>query len=161
MEIRTAQLNDLDIIMDVFSKARGIMRDNGNFNQWINGYPSRELLTDDINSGNLYVITDEGIVHAAFAFITGEDPTYTYIEDGSWLSSRPYGAIHRIGSDGKLHGILKMTVDFCSSRINSLRIDTHADNSIMQAAVTKCGFKKCGIIYIEDGSPRIAYQQDF
>ena len=27
----------------------------------------------------------------------------------------------------------------------------------MQQAVTRCGFQKCGTIYLTDGSPRIAF----
>ena len=29
----------------------------------------------------------------------------------------------------------------------------------MQRVFEKNGFEKCGIIYVEDGSPRIAYQR--
>lgn len=30
---------------------------------------------------------------------------------------------------------------------------------IMQHLICKNGFQKCGIIYVEDGSPRIAYEK--
>ena len=48
--------------------------------------------------------------------------------------------------------------DFCRSNIDEVRIDTHRDNKTMQHVVTKHGFKRCGIIYLENGAPRIAYQ---
>ena len=47
---------------------------------------------------------------------------------------------------------------FALSHVSELRADTHEDNKIMQAVLERNGFEKCGIIYIEDGSPRIAYQ---
>lgn len=38
-----------------------------------------------------------------------------------------------------------------------LRADTHADNIYMQRALTATGFVRCGTIYTEDGTPRLAY----
>lgn len=40
----------------------------------------------------------------------------------------------------------------------NIRIDTHADNKTMQHLIEADGFTRCGIIYIADGTPRIAYQ---
>lgn len=40
-----------------------------------------------------------------------------------------------------------------------MRIDTHADNHIMQHVIEKAGFQRCGIIFTDDGTPRIAYQK--
>ena len=42
--------------------------------------------------------------------------------------------------------------------IFNIRIDTHEKNASMQRMVEKNGFKKTGIIYVKDGSPRYAYQ---
>ena len=42
--------------------------------------------------------------------------------------------------------------------IRNLRIDTHNDNLTMQHIVAKAGFSYCGIIRLEDGDPRLAYQ---
>ena len=54
---------------------------------------------------------------------------------------------------------LKACVSFCAGICPHLRIDTHEDNRIMQRAVEKLGFHRCGIIYVSDGSPRIAYER--
>ncbi|MFR1314947.1 MAG: GNAT family N-acetyltransferase, partial [Clostridium perfringens] len=43
--------------------------------------------------------------------------------------------------------------------ISSIKIDTHRDNISMQRAVVKNDFQKCGIIYLEDGSERIAFEK--
>ena len=43
----------------------------------------------------------------------------------------------------------------------SIRIDTHEDNKPMRRFLEKCGFKFCGIIYLEDGSKRLAYEKLF
>ena len=97
-----------------------------------------------------------GIIHGVFYFYIGTDPTYGVIEDGNWRSDTPYGTIHRIAGDGS-GGVLAAAVAFGKTKINHIRIDTHHDNKIMQRAIAKQGFCRSGIIYLEDGSPRIAY----
>lgn len=160
IQIRKGAAADIDGIMACYDIARSYMRASGNNSQWINGYPSRELVAEDIADGISYVGVDEdGEIAMAFAFIIGDDPTYTVIEDGRWLNSLPYGTIHRFGSNGKHRGILRRCVDFCMSEIDNIRLDTHADNVTMQRAAESIGFKRCGIIYCIDGSPRIAYQK--
>ena len=159
MQIRKASISDIDTIMDIYEAGRALMRAAGNPNQWVNGYPSRELIEGDIACGNCYVIEDEsGILHGVFAFIVGDDPTYSVIEDGSWLNDEPYGTIHRIASDGTMRGILAAAVGFALDQTGNVRVDTHEDNKPMQGALAKAGFKRCGIIYCVDGTPRIAYQ---
>ncbi len=159
MKIRKAKYSDLSLILKVYEKAREYMRNSGNPNQWGNNKPSVELLEEDIKKGELFVGENEGEINFVFAFILGEDPTYSYIEDGNWLSDAPYGTIHRIASDGTVKGVVKMAVDYCKNTISNLRIDTHEDNKTMQHVLSKLGFSRCGIIYLEDGNPRIAYQR--
>ena len=156
--IRLATAQDLDIILRVYDQARQFMRASGNMLQWVNGYPQRDLLENDIEKKQLFVIEEDGAVHGAFAFILGDDPTYAYIEDGRWPNSKPYGTIHRIGTDGAIHGAVQMARDYALQFTDEVRADTHADNKPMQHTLTKNGFVRCGIIYLENGDPRIAYQ---
>ena len=79
------------------------------------------------------------------------------IENGAWLNDEPYGAIHRIGSDGEAKGIFAAAINYCKGQIKNLRIDTHEKNQTMRYLLAKHGFKEVGTIYIEDGSPRIAF----
>ncbi len=160
MIIRKATTDDIEDMMASYDIARQLMRASGNHSQWTNGYPSRELVAEDIARGVSYVGEDaDGKVAMAFVFIIGEDSTYTVIKDGQWLNNLPYGTIHRLCSNGKYHGILRLCVDFCMNKTDNLRLDTHADNSIMRHAAESLGFKRCGIIFCMDGSPRIAYQK--
>jgi len=158
MIIRKATKDDLDEIMAVYDKARQFMRDSGNDRQWINGYPHRELVESDIEKSELFVCDEKGETAAVFAFIIGDDPTYAYIEDGSWKSNTLYGTIHRIGSTGKYRGMGKFCFDYCKSCIGHLRGDTHKANLNMQKQFINNGFERCGIIYVDDGTPRIAYE---
>lgn len=157
MDIRKSRLEDMPAIMDIFEAARAFMRKHGNHSQWINGYPSEAVILADIQKGNSYVITTgEGKVVGTFAFIVGDDPTYSYIE-GEWLNDRPYGTIHRIASAGTTRGIADRCLEYCCSQIDNIRIDTHADNTVMINWVTRAGFRHCGTIYIADGTPRLAF----
>ncbi len=158
--IEHTALADLPQLMSIFDIARHLMADTGNPNQWIGGYPSQQVIATDIERGASYICRDEnGNIVGTFAFIIGDDPTYSYIEDGAWLDDTPYGVIHRVASNGSIKGIGRMCIDWCFSQIPNLRIDTHADNVIMQNIIRSCGFTYCGIIYTHNGTPRFAYQK--
>ena len=153
--VRPAKPSDLERIEEIYAYARMFMAKNGNPNQWGKTNPPTAQLRQDIAEEKLFVITDGEVIHGVFFFWIGDDPTYKRI-DGTWRSNLSYGTIHRIAGDGS-GGILKTAVAFAEDRIGHLRIDTHADNLVMQRAVTGLGFQRRGIIYLEDGSPRIAY----
>lgn len=155
-QIRKAEIADLPEIEKIYAYARDFMARTGNPNQWGKRNPPTEQLKEDIAAGNLYVVEDGGI-HGVFAYISGEDLAYGCIEDGAWISSAPYGTIHRVASDGS-GGIFTAALSYCKEESSHLRIDTHHDNWVMQHVIEKHGFQRCGIIYLEDGSPRIAYE---
>lgn len=160
MDIRPARLSELDQLMALYDQGRAYMRKSGNANQWINGYPKREMVADDICQGHLFVAEEAGETAAIFCFFHGEDvePTYRVI-DGAWLADGPYGVIHRIASTGKFPRMVEFCTDWCLDRCPSLKIDTHRDNAPMRAALERDGFTYCGVIVIDDGSERVAYQK--
>lgn len=158
--IRKSKIKDLDNIHSIFESARQYMRANNNMNQWSNGYPNSEDIKKDIGCGNSYVGENKnGELFFTFAFIKGEDPTYKMIKDGNWLNDDPYGTIHRIASNGKVSGVLKMSCEYCFNEVDNIRIDTHRDNKPMLKALNNLGFQKCGEIICRDGTPRIAFQK--
>ena len=158
INIRHTENSDLTDVMRIYEHARAQMKINGNPNQWRDTYPPEALIIDDIKNKNSYVIKKDGVICGVFAFIIGVDPTYQRIE-GQWKNNAPYGVIHRVASNGIMRGVFPACVKFCEAKISNLRVATHYDNKIMQHQIEKSGFEKCGIIYIEDGSPRIAYQK--
>lgn len=155
--IRKAAAADLPEILRIYAAARAYMKASGNPTQWGDHHPAQPLLEEDIRLGRLYVEEDGGL-HGVFALLFGDDPTYAVIEGGSWLSDAPYATIHRIAADGQRPGFFPRALRYCLGLCGNLRIDTHADNRTMQHQIEKCHFVRCGIIYVEDGSPRIAYQ---
>lgn len=158
--IRRATYDDVPVLMDVFRKARGIMRSSGNMNQWNDGYPSEEVVRKDIDNGHCVVLCEDGKVVATMAFIPGPDPTYAEIYDGGWLSDAPYHVIHRIAVAEPGHNAARALLDWGFGQAGSIRIDTHKDNVIMHHVLSKYGFTHCGLILLANGDPREAYQKD-
>ena len=159
LTIRPARPEDLKAVRAIFEEGVRYMRAHGNLTQWAGeGFPG-DRAASDIEKGHLFVGTDEhDVPHFVFAFIIGDDPTYTVIEDGSWPSEAPYGTIHRAAHDTQVHGVMRAVVPWCLEKISTIRCDTHADNHTMQKRLLECGFTYCGIIHVADGSPRLAYQ---
>ncbi len=157
--ILPARTEEIDNLMALYDYSRGIMRRNGNQSQWT-GYPTRDAILEDIRLGHSFVLHDEQGIAGVFAFIIGRDPTYEYIEDGSWEEDdRPYGTIHRLACAPDKKGIAHACFEWCRGRITSLRVDTHNDNSIMRHIMDREGFEYRGTIYIADGTARRAYQR--
>ena len=114
------------------------------------------FLSGCAGSNTVHSIADlDGKIIGVFVYFKGNDPTYDKI-DGKWLDDEEYGVIHRIASCGK--GVFSECVDWCLNQHHNIRIDTHKDNKIMQHLLSKHGFSYCGIIWLEDGSERLAYQ---
>ncbi len=158
MEIRKSTKDDINEILNIYDIARKYMITNGNASQWNKGYPSKEIVEQDVKNGNSYLIIDNNEIVGTFAFIIGEDKTYKKIINGKWRKENAlYGTIHRLASNLKMKGIAKLCFDYCSTKIGYLRIDTHKDNISMQSAILKYGFKECGNIFVRDGSIRNAY----
>jgi len=157
LNIRFAETTDLERVQEIYRRAKAYMVETGNPNQWLDGYPTREMLEEDIADQHLYVMEEEGHIYGTFAFIIGEDATYQIIEDGAWRSDAAYGTIHRIASSGEERGLLHICMEYCLEQIDYIRIDTHHDNKVMQHLILKEGFEPCGVIYAIDGNPRIAY----
>ena len=126
--IRKAIESDLLEIKNIVDKARELMKSSGNINQWVDGYPSIDVLLSDIRSGNAYLLLRENKAVAYFAMIDGPDPTYNLITKGSWLNDDSYGVLHRIASNGEAKGVFKEILFYASEHYSNIRIDTHHDN---------------------------------
>ena len=159
MQIRTAHAADLPQLLNLYEQARRFMVQTGNPTQWGDGYPKQPLLEQDIARQQLYVAEDAGALTAVFMFFQGPEPTYAEIFEGQWLDDAPYGTIHRLASAGTVRGMGQWCLDWCFSQCGNLRGDTHRDNWVMQQQFLKNGFVRCGLVYMEDGTERIAYQR--
>lgn len=159
MNVRLAEPRDSARVLEIYARARQYMKETDNPDQWGASYPPVELTLSDIREKRLYVIEDmsDGLIHGVFVFMEDGDPIYDKIV-GNWLNGLPHAAIHRVASSGERRGILGECVAFCLTRSKNLKIDTHEKNAVMQHQLKKAGFVQCGLIYLENGDTRIAFQ---
>ena len=147
-------------IMKVMAAAKTIMRQSGNMQQWVDGYPSEAVIISDMEKDGSFVIVDDDEVVGYFAFLSSPEPTYANIYEGAWIDDTlPYHVVHRIASYPQSHGIFSSIMDYCFSYDGNIRIDTHRDNTIMQHNIAKHSFTYCGIIFLSNGDERLAYQK--
>lgn len=165
MEFRQAEMKDIPQIMEIIQAAQQYLKQEG-IDQWQNNYPNPDSLKEDITNNNSYLIKDRDKIVATAAIIFGDDPTYSYIEGGKWISKGNYGVVHRAAvaetykGQGIISKIFVQTYQLAAADgITSIRIDTHPNNKAMQRAIEKEGFKYCGIIYTEDDSKRFAFEK--
>lgn len=166
MLFRKSEKKDVKNIMEIINEAKDYFKNNG-IDQWQNGYPNEESILKDIEEGENYVLCDEEEkVIASCAISFRGEKNYLIIEKGSWKTNTPYAVIHRVAVRSSLKGkglsgiLVKEAEKMCRGKeIKSIRIDTHQDNKSMQRLILKNGFEYCGIIYVEDGSERLAYEK--
>ena len=163
MTIRETTSADIETIMDIYTHARAFMADHGNPTQWgPRKWPPKDLILNDIEQGKSYVCEQDARIVGTFYFDCGAgvEPTYRTMEGGSWSYDRSYGVIHRIASAGIVRGFGQFCIEWALEKCPYLRMDTHKDNVVMRNLLEKCGFRYCGIIYVENGtSPRMAYDR--
>ena len=168
MEIRKSICRDTGALMALFEEARGTIAQLG-IDQWQDGYPSLQVVDEDIALERSYAVIIDGQLRGTFVLIEDGEPTYDKIYDGAWESgneSRDYVAIHRVAVSVAVRGkgISTSIISYAEAHARalgraSLRIDTHTGNVVMRRMLEKHGFRYCGVIYLENGSPRVAYEK--
>ena len=158
MIIRKTVPSDVKACDDIYAEAKRFMHSGGNPNQWNGAYPSGDDVVKDIEMGIGYVCENDGEVVGVFVFNVGEEPTYRII-DGEWKKEGEYAYIHRIAVKYRGMGIAEFIFNECFKMYPSLKIDTHSDNIPMQKALLRNGFEYCGVIHLENGDPRLAFQR--
>ena len=157
--IRHAEVSDKDRIMEIYASARRRMAEGGNPDQWGNVTPAEALVDADLEARRNFVVCSGKDVCGVFALFSDPDPTYSYIEGPGWLNDRPYLTIHRIARDDQSRGVFKAVLEYVGGAGKDIRMDTHEKNGPMLHLLRSAGFIECGVIYLQNGSPRIAFQK--
>jgi len=153
-------MEDLTAVIGLYEKAREFMQQNGNPGQWGQGHPPQDLIVKDIERGVSYLCEAGEKIAAVFYFAVETEPSYQQIYNGDWLNDKPYGVVHRIAAPLGVKGAASHCLEWCFQESGgNIRIDTHRDNLPMQHLLEKGGYTCCGIIYLEDGAERVAYQK--
>lgn len=164
MNIRLSQFSDLPSLMEIFREAQATIAQLG-IDQWQNGYPSEAVIANDINQGRSYVAEREGQIVGTFVPVQTE-PTYDRIYEGRWRCGDTYLAIHRVAvkvtarGTGIADAIIRHAEQQAKAMgVEALRIDTHRGNLPMRRMLEKQGFQCCGVICLQDGAHRVAYEK--
>lgn len=168
MEIRKSICRDTGALMALFEEARGTIAQLG-IDQWQDGYPSPQVVDEDIALERSYAVIIDGQLCGTFVLIEDGEPTYDKIYEGAWQTEaqhQDYVAIHRVAVSVAVRGkgISTSIVSYAEAHARalgrtSLRIDTHKGNVVMRRMLEKHGFRYCGVIYLENGNPRVAYEK--
>ena len=163
--VRKSTPADLDALMEIIEEARRTIAALG-INQWQDGNPSRQRIAQDIQEGASYLVESDGEICGTFALFPANDPTYVKIYEGNWRTEGPYVAMHRVAialrhrGKGIAEKMMGFAADFAKERgFFTLRIDTHEGNKVMRRMLEKNGFSYCGVIYLLNGDPRVAYDK--
>ena len=165
LRFRKGEERDLERIMVLVADAQNWFREQG-IDQWQDGYPTSEIISDDILGGENYVVELNDVVIATFVASFAGEPTYSVIKGRGWLNEKPYAVVHRIAvadecrRKGIAKEILHFTEEQCAERgIENIRIDTHCDNKAMRSLLKKLGYTHCGRITLTSGAFREAYHK--
>lgn len=166
MTIRKAVPEDLPAIEELYRDAKAALRAQG-VDQWQTGdYPGGRDALKDMEDGTAYVLEENGRLLATACLAFGREPTYEVMEQGAWQADPElYGFLHRIAvaSPAKGRGAAGLLFDELKRQageqgVTVLRGDTHRDNRPMNRTLEKNGFSLRGVIRVEDGSERLAYE---
>lgn len=163
--VRPGTLEDIPAIMKIVDSARAFLASQ-HINQWQGTYPDRPAFEEDIANKTNRVLIVDGQVAGTASLIQGPDPFYKKIDGDGWIGDRDYMMIHRFALDGAFRGqqlsrffMSVLTSEAYAMGYRDLRIDTHAQNQIMQHVIKAAGYQFRGIVYLNEPVPeRNAYQ---
>lgn len=164
---RLAINEDLPNIMSIIGDAQEYLGSLG-IDQWQDGYPTEARILEDISHKESYLVIEDDEVIGTSVLTFRPEVTYAQIE-GEWRTGAvKYGVIHRLAlratqrGKGRASAIMQHFHNL--AKLNdcvSMRIDTHRDNLGMQKLIESLGYVYCGVIILESGAERLAYELVF
>lgn len=166
--IRRATHNDCDAIMSIVRSAQQALAELG-IDQWQDGYPEREVVVADVESGVGYVACDDsGSPLGYAAIVLNGEPAYRQIASSNWHTPDDYVVVHRlcvaqcVHRQGVALKLMRYAADIAvQNDIHAMRIDTHEGNVRMLTMLAKIGFEYVGKIVYENSGERVVYDKEF
>ncbi|WP_179394394.1 GNAT family N-acetyltransferase [Lacticaseibacillus absianus] len=163
--VRQGQPADVPAIMGIIEDARAFLKAQG-IDQWQGTYPDRAAVEADIAKGTNRLLVVADTVAGTASLLDGPDPFYTRIDGDGWIGTDFYMMIHRFAVSAAIRGqhlsqffMSNLLTEAYARGYRDVRIDTHAQNVIMQHVITGNGFSYRGIVYLDEPVPeRNAYQ---
>lgn len=162
--IRLAKVKDINRIMEIINEGKKNLAEK-NIAQWGSDYPDQDVIMNDIENNEFYVmeLNDEPV--AVMSLITKPDSSYDTLKGGKWQSNS-YTAVHRLAVAGEYmgNGYGLMMLEYAIEKTaelgyESIRIDTHEDNMAIVKIAEKLGFEYRGTISFDNGGMGVAYEK--
>lgn len=160
---RQATAEDQAQIWEILEAAIARRKQDGS-NQWQDGYPNPSVVTDDIDKGAAYVLTEGNSLVGYCAIMINDEPEYAHIK-GKWLTAGDFVVYHRVAvataylGQGLAKKLLFHIDEFAREKgISSVRADTNHDNTGMLKTFEKQGYVYCGEVE-QRGGTRKAFEK--
>ena len=163
LNLRKATLSELPQIWEILQDAIEQRRQEGS-TQWQDGYPNELSVTNDINNGYGYVLTENDSILCYAAIIFGIEPAYEEIV-GKWLTNGDYVVVHRVAVSKLAKGkgiatkLFQKIEDLAlHQKVCSIKVDTNFDNVPMLKILDKLQYTYCGEVFFR-GAARKAFEK--
>ena len=145
MMIKPAIKQDIDAIMDCYKHTIKRMHELSIF-QWDESYPTRDLIENDIERGEFYVLKENNTILGCVCLNQDEHPTYASVE---WNFEQPVLVVHRLAVNPNTQGkgvakrIMQYAEDLCvKKQYNGIRLDTFVENPLAIGLYLKLGYNQ-------------------
>jgi GNAT superfamily N-acetyltransferase len=149
MQVRTATLEDVSVIMILVSRVVPLMLVSGNL-QRDESYPNAEVFISDINKGQLWLAESDGQIAGVAAITTDQDPEYAEV---GWDLDELSIVVHRLAVDPGFQGkgVARALMNHAelvarSKNILVLKVDTNINNALTQSLFPRLGYLAVGEI---------------
>lgn len=154
-EFRLAQAKDFYAVASIFKRAVEKMNSQAIF-QWDELYPNEEMLQSDIDSRQMYVLTDNRTIVSAVVVNEEQSPEYRPIH---WKCTEGrIAVIHRlcVDPDFQHDGIGKKTMAYVEEMLikkgySSIRLDAFSQNHYALRMYEKLGYLQRGEVMFRKG----------
>ena len=101
-QFRKAKNSEATQIWNILQSAIKRRKAEGS-NQWQDGYPNIEVVKNDIDNKEGFVLAENGNIIGYSAVLINNEPEYLNIE-GKWLSNEDFVVFHRVAISDKYLG---------------------------------------------------------
>ena len=155
LEFRRAGTDDLDALVALYGAAAQDMREKG-IDQWDEYYPDREILAEDVESGDMTLGLLDGQLACAYVVNREYEPEY---ELGAWEHTEgDFCVLHRLCVNPAMQGrglarqaMARMEKNALEQGFDSVRLDVFSQNLHAQRLYEKLGYRRTGEVRFRKG----------
>ena len=155
LEFRRAGTDDLDALVALYGAAAQDMREKG-IDQWDEYYPDREILAEDVESGDMTLGLLDGQLACAYVVNREYEPEY---ELGAWEHTEgDFCVLHRLCVYPEMQGrglarqaMARMEKNARDQGFDSVRLDVFSQNLHAQRLYERLGYRRTGEVRFRKG----------